>query len=90
MRGTKCDCTTRRKIAVQESLRLLHFHLATMTKFPKPPIALHNLNPHDIRIGDTFVLIDAGGGTVDLILYTVLAVRDCDKIPRPNVYEIQI
>ena len=37
--------------------------------------ALHNLNPHDIRIGDTFVLVDAGGGTVDLISYTALALE---------------
>ena len=37
--------------------------------------ALRNLNPHDVRIGDTFVLVDAGGGTVDLISYTVLALE---------------
>lgn len=37
--------------------------------------ALHNLSPHDIKIGDTFVLVDAGGGTVDLISYTVLALE---------------
>ncbi len=37
--------------------------------------AIHNLNPHDIRIGDSFVLVDAGGGTVDLISYTVLALE---------------
>ncbi len=37
--------------------------------------ALHNLNPHDVRIRDTFVLVDAGGGTVDLISYTVLALE---------------
>ena len=28
-------------------------------------------HPNDIKIGDTFVLCDAGGGTVDLISYTV-------------------
>ncbi|KAL6715322.1 hypothetical protein ACLMJK_007587 [Lecanora helva] len=30
-------------------------------------------HPHNIRVGDTFVLCDAGGGTVDLISYTVTA-----------------
>ena len=33
--------------------------------------ALHAMDPHSISIGDTFVLCDAGGGTVDLISYTV-------------------
>ena len=37
--------------------------------------ALYNLNPHNIKIGDSFVLVDAGGGTVDLISYTVLALE---------------
>lgn len=33
--------------------------------------ALDAMNPHDIQVGDTFVICDAGGGTVDLISYTV-------------------
>ena len=33
--------------------------------------ALHRMASQDISIGDTFVLVDAGGGTVDLISYTV-------------------
>ena len=33
--------------------------------------ALDVMNPHDIKVGHTFVLCDAGGGTVDLISYTV-------------------
>ena len=33
--------------------------------------ALKELDPHDLRRGDTFILCDAGGGTVDLISYTV-------------------
>ena len=33
--------------------------------------ALDVLDPHTIQVGDTFVLCDAGGGTVDLISYTV-------------------
>ena len=33
--------------------------------------ALKELDPHDIEVGDTFVVCDAGGGTVDLISYTV-------------------
>ena len=35
--------------------------------------ALKTMDDHDIAIGDTFVLCDAGGGTVDLISYKVLA-----------------
>ncbi len=30
---------------------------------------------HNIKVGDTFVLCDAGGGTVDLISYRVSALR---------------
>ena len=37
--------------------------------------ALDTMDPHDIQVGDTFVLVDAGGGTVDLISYTVEALR---------------
>lgn len=33
--------------------------------------ALDAMNPHHLRIGDTFVLCDAGGGTVDLISYSI-------------------
>jgi molecular chaperone DnaK (HSP70) len=35
--------------------------------------ALHGLDPHGLQIGDSFVLCDAGGGTVDLISYTIEA-----------------
>ncbi|KAL8786640.1 MAG: hypothetical protein Q9213_002669 [Squamulea squamosa] len=37
--------------------------------------ALQALDPHSTKIGDTFVLCDAGGGTVDLISYTVTALK---------------
>lgn len=33
--------------------------------------ALHGLDPHGIKVGESFVLCDAGGGTVDLISYTI-------------------
>ncbi|CAD6584316.1 MAG: hypothetical protein ASARMPREDX12_001622 [Alectoria sarmentosa] len=32
-------------------------------------------HPNDLKIGDTFVLCDAGGGTVDLISYTVTSLE---------------
>jgi hypothetical protein len=32
---------------------------------------LHGLDPNTLRVGDSFVLCDAGGGTVDLISYTI-------------------
>ena len=37
--------------------------------------ALDVLDPHTIEVGDTFVLCDAGGGTVDLISYTVTTLK---------------
>ena len=42
--------------------------------------ALDAMDPHDLNIGDTFVLCDAGGGTVDLILYTVSALKPILKL----------
>ncbi|KAK3904103.1 chaperone protein DnaK [Staphylotrichum tortipilum] len=33
--------------------------------------ALHGLDPHGLKVGDSFVICDAGGGTVDLISYTI-------------------
>jgi molecular chaperone DnaK (HSP70) len=33
--------------------------------------ALDIMDPHNLKVGDTFVLCDAGGGTVDLISYSV-------------------
>jgi len=37
--------------------------------------ALHGLDPHGLKIGDSFVICDAGGGTVDLISYTITSLR---------------
>ncbi|KAL9130078.1 MAG: hypothetical protein Q9217_001637 [Psora testacea] len=42
--------------------------------------ALHAMDPHSIQIGDTFVLCDAGGGTVDLISYTVSELKPILKV----------
>ena len=42
--------------------------------------ALDAMDPHDIQVGDTFILVDAGGGTVDLISYTVEALRPLLRI----------
>ena len=36
---------------------------------------LKAMDPHDVMVGDTFVLCDAGGGTVDLISYTVTSLN---------------
>ncbi|KAL4813417.1 hypothetical protein BDW67DRAFT_177860 [Aspergillus spinulosporus] len=35
--------------------------------------AIHGLDPHGLQVGDSFVLCDAGGGTVDLISYKIIA-----------------
>ena len=45
--------------------------------------ALDVLDPHIIKVGDTFVLCDAGGGTVDLISYKVTALK-----PNLEIYEV--
>lgn len=37
--------------------------------------ALDTMDPHGIKINDTFVVCDAGGGTVDLISYKVSKLR---------------
>jgi molecular chaperone DnaK (HSP70) len=37
--------------------------------------ALDSMDPTSLHVGDTYVLCDAGGGTVDLISYRVTAVR---------------
>lgn len=42
--------------------------------------ALDAMDPHNIKVGDTFVLCDAGGGTVDLISYKVSALKPILKI----------
>lgn len=42
--------------------------------------ALDAMDPHELHIGDTFVLCDAGGGTVDLISYTVSALKPILKL----------
>ena len=42
--------------------------------------ALDAMDPHGLEIGDTFVLCDAGGGTVDLITYTVSALKPILKL----------
>ncbi|KAL2060170.1 hypothetical protein VTL71DRAFT_9565 [Oculimacula yallundae] len=37
--------------------------------------ALHGLDPHELNVGDSFVLCDAGGGTVDLVSYSITALH---------------
>ena len=42
--------------------------------------ALDTMNPHDLKVGSTFVLVDAGGGTVDLISYKVTTLKPILKV----------
>lgn len=37
--------------------------------------ALHGLDPHGLKENDTMVVVDAGGGTVDLISYTITSLE---------------
>lgn len=34
--------------------------------------ALNGMDPHRLKIGNTIIVVDAGGGTVDLISYTIV------------------
>ena len=42
--------------------------------------ALNALDPHGLKIGDTFMICDAGGGTVDLITYKVASLKPILKL----------
>lgn len=42
--------------------------------------ALNAMDPHSINVGDTLIICDAGGGTVDLISYTVSALKPILKV----------
>ena len=42
--------------------------------------ALDAMDPHNLHIGDTFVLCDAGGGTVDLISYRISELKPVLKL----------
>lgn len=42
--------------------------------------ALHALDPHSLKIGETFMICDAGGGTVDLITYKISALKPILKL----------
>ena len=42
--------------------------------------ALADMDPLDLEVGDTFVLCDAGGGTVDLITYTITSLKPTIKV----------
>jgi hypothetical protein len=41
---------------------------------------LRGLDPHGLKVGETFILCDAGGGTVDLISYTITSLNPILKI----------
>ena len=47
--------------------------------------ALHAMDPHSIQVGDTFVLCDAGGGTVDLISYSVTELKPILKVTEATI-----
>jgi hypothetical protein len=41
---------------------------------------LNGLDPHGLNVDDTFVVCDAGGGTVDLISYTIMQLQPILKV----------
>lgn len=42
--------------------------------------ALNALDPHGLKIGETFMICDAGGGTVDLITYKISSLKPILKL----------
>ena len=41
---------------------------------------MQGLDPHGLEVGESFVLCDAGGGTVDLISYTITDLKPILKV----------
>jgi molecular chaperone DnaK (HSP70) len=54
--------------------------LLTISQEAAAIYALHGLDPHGLNVGDSFVLCDAGGGTVDLISYTITELHPILKV----------
>ncbi|MCJ1416839.1 hypothetical protein MMC32_003178 [Xylographa parallela] len=52
--------------------------------------ALDAMNPHDLKVGSTFVLVDAGGGTVDLISYKVVRSIPIAKAHHDPMWEDEV
>lgn len=47
--------------------------------------SLDAMDPHGLTVDDTFVVCDAGGGTVDLITYTVSALKPVLKLTEASI-----
>ena len=47
--------------------------------------SLDAMDPHGLEVGDTFVVCDAGGGTVDLITYTVSALKPILRLTEASI-----
>lgn len=41
---------------------------------------MRGLDPHGLKVGESFILCDAGGGTVDLISYTITSLNPILKV----------
>ena len=47
--------------------------------------SLDAMDPHGLEVDDTFVVCDAGGGTVDLITYTVSALKPVLRLTEASI-----
>ena len=47
--------------------------------------SLDAIDPHGLEVGDTFVVCDAGGGTVDLITYNVSALKPILRLSEVSI-----
>ncbi|EAQ84164.1 hypothetical protein CHGG_10568 [Chaetomium globosum CBS 148.51] len=70
-------------LAKDKTKQACHRAVGPLSQTTTPPIhlisepeaaaiyALHGLDPHGLQVNESFVICDAGGGTVDLISYTI-------------------
>ncbi|KAH6669961.1 Hsp70 family protein-like protein [Halenospora varia] len=65
------------KSATQQAARQAGFHDIELIKEPEAAAmyTLHEMADKSLKVGDAFVICDAGGGTVDLISYEIIQLK---------------
>ncbi|KAI2627816.1 hypothetical protein GGR54DRAFT_628853 [Hypoxylon sp. NC1633] len=71
------ETARQRTIEAFERVPISQEHSTTLLSEPEAAAmsALHQLDRHGLKVNDSFVVVDAGGGTVDLITYTITALH---------------
>src|SRR6266487_1470672 len=47
--------------------------------------ALKKIEPHNLKVGNSIVICDAGGGTVDLVTYRIKTLRPVLKVEESGI-----